>query len=369
MSIHFRSWLPGVCSRRSGKRRGSTCAAVRQKDKRRRLGATPFLEALEPRVAPALTTFAPGSYIIDMGQTTQTVANALKPYGLVYDLVTNYKTPVDWAINPNKTTFAFNSPATSVDFTATTTTGTQNFSGGPFIIEAGFITPAVVADINSWVAKGVVVDQLAATLTTNIYGQITSFPRAVLDIANGNLAVPYYNNAGVPSSSYIIGNPTNLTTCQDIYILPHADPDKWPVVWQQDLYNFIVNVGGALWVGCHAGSVLSNTVIPGGTQLNFLSNSGLVPFGSHSNGTPPYSYNPASAADPEMQIMNNLDAATQMAPNRFTCRPRPDGGVRRPLRSTIRITPAILRAAGRRPTTLRPSSPSATPSAIPTMAW
>jgi hypothetical protein len=157
----------------------------------------------------------------------------------------------------------------------------------------------------------VVVDTLAAPLTTNIYGQITSFPRAVLDSANGNLAAPYYTNAGVPSSSYVIGNPTNLTSCQDIYILPHADPDKWPVLWQQDLYNFIANEGGALWVGCHAGSALSNTVIPGGPQLNFLSNGGLVPFGSHSNGTPPYSYNPASAADPEMQIMNPLDAATQ----------------------------------------------------------
>src|SRR5262249_52824916 len=100
------------------------------------------------------------------------------------------------------------------------------------------------------------------------------------------------------------------TTCQDIYILPHADPDKWPVIWQQDLYNFITS-GGALWVGCHAGSVLSNTTIPGGAQLNFLSNGGLVPFGSHSNGTPPYTYHPAPAADPIMQIMNPLDGATR----------------------------------------------------------
>src|SRR4029077_19225385 len=44
--------------------------------------------------------------------------------------------------------------------------------------------------------------------------------------------------------------------------------------------------------------------------LNFLSN-GLVPWTSHSAGTPPYIYNPAAANDPEMQIMNRLDAATQ----------------------------------------------------------
>ncbi len=293
-------------------RRGANATIVRKQNGRRGNYVRPYLERLERRLAPAdgLTTIPTGSLIIDKGQPTQTVANALRPYGLVYDLVTNYRVPVDWAINPNKT-FTGNPPAIPADFTATTTTGTQSFSGGPFIIEAQFLTPAVVADIASWQAKGVVVDTLAAPLTTNIYGQITSFPRAVLDSANGNLAVPYYTNAGVPSSSYILGNPTALTTCQDVYILPHADPDKWPVLWQQDLYNFVVNDGGGLWVGCHAGSALSNTVLPGGTQLDFLSNGGLVPFGSHSNGTPPYSYNPASASDPIMQIMNNLDAATQ----------------------------------------------------------
>jgi hypothetical protein len=46
-----------------------------------------------------MVNIAPGSLIIDMGQTTQTVANALKPYGLVYDMVTNFKTPADRAIN------------------------------------------------------------------------------------------------------------------------------------------------------------------------------------------------------------------------------------------------------------------------------
>ncbi|HEY1377940.1 MAG TPA: DUF11 domain-containing protein, partial [Gemmataceae bacterium] len=247
-----------------------------------------------------------------MGQPTQTVGNALKPYGLVYDLTTNFKVPVDWAINPNKTFVGSptSPPATPADFTATTTTGTKTYSGGPFVIEAGFLTPAVIADINVWKAQGVVVDTLAAPVTTDIYGQITSFPRAVLDAANGKLAVPYYTNAGVPASSYTIGNPTNLTECQDIYILPHADPNTWPVAWQQALYNFITS-GGSLWVGCHAGSVLSNTFLPDGTQLDFLSNGGLVPFGTHGNGTPPYSYNPASANDPVMQIMNNLDAATQ----------------------------------------------------------
>jgi uncharacterized repeat protein (TIGR01451 family) len=314
MSYYLGSWLRGMKLWLPRQRPGSTGPAARPKETRPRRGLWLRIDTLESRIAPVsgLISFAPGANIIDMGQPTQTVGNALKPYGLVYDLVTNFKVPVDWAINPAKTTYRLNpGDPIPVDFTATITTGTKNYSGGSFIIDPGFLTPAVIADINSWKAQGVVVDTLAAPLTTDIYGQITSFPRAVLDSANGNLAVPYYTNAGVPASSYVVGNPTNLTVCNDIYILPHADPDRWPVLWQQDLYNFIVNDGGALWVGCHAGSVLSNTILPDGTQLNFLSNGGLVPFGSHSNGTPPYTYNPAAASDPIMQIMNNLDAATQ----------------------------------------------------------
>src|SRR5262249_28370376 len=128
MSFHFASWLRGMRVRLSGKRRRSPGTALRQKDKRRPWGPRLALEALESRVTPALTTFAPGAYIIDMGQATQTVGNALKPYGLVYDMVTNFKVPVNWAINPNKTTFRLD-PADPfpVDFTATITTGTKSY--------------------------------------------------------------------------------------------------------------------------------------------------------------------------------------------------------------------------------------------------
>src|SRR4051812_44828196 len=104
MSFHFDSWLRGMWVRLSGKRPGSRGTAARQKSKRPRRGLRPYLEALESRVAPVTGMFSAGSYVIDMGQPTQTVGNALKPYGLVYDMVTNFKVPVNWAINPNKTT-------------------------------------------------------------------------------------------------------------------------------------------------------------------------------------------------------------------------------------------------------------------------
>lgn len=272
-----------------------------------------LMELLEPRCLLSIATFPIGSLIVDMGQPTQTVGNALKPYGLVYDLVTNFQVPVNWAINPSKDTFRLESgdPA-YVDFTATTTSGLKSYSGGSFIIDAGFLTPTLLADLNTWKAQGVVIDQLAQPLTTEIYGQITSFPRAVLDLQNGKLAVPYYANAGVPSTSYRIGNPTDLVHCDDVYILPHADPQDWSDEWKLALYNF-VDQGGGLWAGCHSGSALEDltSVTIGGVtyKFNFLSND-LIPWGSHSDGTLPYTYNPAAANDPVMQIMNRLDAAT-----------------------------------------------------------
>ena len=37
-----------------------------------------------------------------MGITPQTYANGLKPYGLIYDLMINYKVPIKWVIEPTK---------------------------------------------------------------------------------------------------------------------------------------------------------------------------------------------------------------------------------------------------------------------------
>src|SRR4051812_19314881 len=99
MFFNFRRWLRGIAARLAGRRPGTTF--IKHETKERRRSLRPCLEVLEPREAPAsgLLSFTPGAYIIDMGQPTQTVGNALKPYGLVYDMVTNFKVPVDWAIN------------------------------------------------------------------------------------------------------------------------------------------------------------------------------------------------------------------------------------------------------------------------------
>lgn len=243
-------------------------------------------------------SFSPGSYIIDMGQPVQTVANGLKPYGLVYQLIVVLDIPVSWAVNSSKL-------KDGVDFVA----GGKSYSGGPFIIAADRAVPEVVNVINAWKAKGVVVDgPVQSAFTAPVYKELTSWPRAVLDQQNDKLVVPFYTNAEVPITSYVLaGNPTMLSNCGDIYVLPHADPQEWTDSsgYAAALQNFIKH-DGYLWSACHAVSAIEN--MPG---CNFLSNGGLVLWDKHSDGTPPYTYSPASAGHPIMQFLETLDASTQ----------------------------------------------------------
>ena len=253
-------------------------------------------------------TYTAGAYIIDMGQPTQTIANGLKPYGLVYALLkSTIPVPVDWSINSAKA-------KDEVDFIA----NSKSYKGGPFIIPSELITPAVLTLITTWRAAGVIIDgPISVGFTAPVYKTLSIWPRAFLDDRNDGLITPYYTNAGIPSSSYQKNsNPTMLPQCgsangtQDVYILPHADPQDWADGnWIVALQNFIHN-GGAMWAGCHAVSAMEN--IPG---CNFLSQNGLVLWGNHSDGTPPYIY--ADSGNPIMQFIGNLDNASETGSERI----------------------------------------------------
>jgi len=246
-----------------------------------------------------MKTFTAGTYIIDMGQATQTIANGLKPYGLVYQMIVVQGVPVYWAINSSKV-------KDGVDFSA----DGKSYSGGSFILSSERITAPIVTLINEWKAKGVVVDgPVLAGFTAPVYKLLTCWPVAVLDNDNDGIIAPYYANAEIPKSSYKLNaNPTMLAGCTggDLYVLPHADPDGWDATWITALQTYISN-GGYLWAGCHAVSVLEN--LPG---CNFLSNGGLVPYGDHSNSNPnpPFTYMSSSDASPIMQCIGGMDDAT-----------------------------------------------------------
>jgi uncharacterized repeat protein (TIGR01451 family) len=235
-----------------------------------------------------------------MGRSPQTIANGLKPYGLIYDLVRNALVPVHWAIRPDKL-------KDGVDFTA----DGKAYRGGSFIISAEFAADAI-ATINTWRAKGVAVDgPIESEFTAPVFKRVTGFPNVVIDDQNDGLVTPFYENAEIPSTAYRIGFPYDLGPCDDVFVMPHADP-----TWEdhQNLITFNQG-GGFIWAACHAVSALENLDDPADPDsdpdMNFLSEHSLVLWGDHADGTPPYLYSNSEADHPIMQFMGTVDTATQ----------------------------------------------------------
>jgi hypothetical protein len=264
-----------------------------------------ILLLLAQRSSATVETIPTGSYIINMGITPQTVGNGLKPYGLVYDLLKNYSVPVKWVINASK-------PKDGVDFIF----NSVSYKGGTFIIPASSITAAVQTRINFWITQGVVTTLTASAFSADVSYTLKIAPRWVLDAANGNLAVPFFTNAGIPSSAYIFKDPTQLGNCDDIYVMPHATP-TWNT--HKNLYYWNLSYKGAIWAGCNAVSNMENSSGPdinNGTitrRMNFLMQDGPAPnqnavsFLSHSAGSPPYTQ--INSGHPVMQFMGKTDNA------------------------------------------------------------
>ena len=240
-----------------------------------------------------------GSYIINMGVLPQTIGNGLKPYGLVYELINKYSVPVKWSINTTKV-------KDGIDFSF----GGVDYKGGTFIIPAEFLTPAVQTAINGWLAQGVVATKTTADIASvPIYTTLIFVPKITLDVTNGSISQAYLVNAGFPSTSYYFKSAQTLTCCDDIYVMPHADP-AWTT--HSNLYGWNLTCKGAIWAACHAVSVLEN-MNNGTLQTNFLMNNktsvgtAAVPFGTHVNGSIPYALGESS--DPVMQFMGKTDLA------------------------------------------------------------
>lgn len=247
-------------------------------------------------------TITAGSFIINMGVTPQTFANGLKPYGMVYDLVKNYKVPVKWVINTGKA-------KDGIDFTH----NGIDYSGGTFIVPFEFRTDTINSVLSSWQAQGVVGNTTVSDMVLDVYKPIYYAPNWTLDFQNGVLAATYFTNAGIPASAHGgISNwktPDQLNACDDIFVMPHADP-TWST--HNNLYYWNRDYKGNIWAACHAVSELEAITDPSNTiQLNFLSTNGLVKWGLHKkDDTPPYQYQ--DNGNPVMQFVQTLDGATQI---------------------------------------------------------
>ncbi len=250
-----------------------------------------------------------GAFIVNMGVVPQTIGNGLKPYGMIYDLVLNYNIPIKWIINRSKS-------KDGVDFVY----NGYSFRGGPFIIEAEYRSSAVNARIAYWQTQGVVGVTTTADIVAPVFETITGFSNLIVDQDNESLVIPYFTNAGIPSSIYSVGLPSNLNGCHDTYVLPHADP-----TWAEHsfLRTFNTVYKGNIWSGCHAVSMLEGIFNPSNPsqRMNFLSTNGLQCYSSgscgglinesHNDLTGPYTYNPAYNSDPIMQFMGDLTPSTE----------------------------------------------------------
>jgi len=262
-----------------------------------------------------------GSYIIDLGASlsggVQTKPNGLRPYGLLYELLVKRHVPVVWAIKDGKTGGrAGITPATATsDFTAYVqvdrsgaTDVAKSYRSGAFIIPADYVDSSVLAAVALF-ESSTVVDVANQSFTAPTFTTLRAWPKAVLDATNGAIAAGYYANAGIPveQSAYVFKAPSQLTTCDDVYVMPHADP-----TWTTHRYLLdFNNQGGAIWAACHAVSVLESIRNPADATvgLNFLSEDRLTLYSSHGGGSVPYEYS-ADGSDPVMQFIGPVDAAT-----------------------------------------------------------
>ena len=277
-----------------------------------------------------------GSFIINMGATNpNTVANGIKPYGLVYDLIRNYSVPVRWVISQTKV-------KDGPDFTYN---GIQ-YKGGTFIIPAEYRTTVVNTRITYWTGLGVVGVTTTSALTVDVTYTIKAPPRWTLDIQNGAIAEGYLINAGITNAAfpgaYNWKSPQTLGSCDDFFVMPHAEP-TWAthsnlLAWNRDYY-------GTIWAACHAVSALENMVNPAstGSQTNFLTakdpvyttplvtgvyanSNSLLLWTAHSIPSAPFTTR--LPTDPVAQFMGLPDAAL-IKGSETVYIPRQNGGITR----------------------------------------
>ncbi|MEZ4953743.1 MAG: Ig-like domain-containing protein [Saprospiraceae bacterium] len=252
-----------------------------------------------------------GSYIINMGVQPQTIATAIKPYGLIWHLLHEYEIPICWSINPDKA-------KDGVDFTY----NGIDFKGGPFIIKAEYRSMEVNALIQQWEAQGVVGVTTTSEITVPIARILNYSMNWTLNLKNGQIAQSYLDAAGIPSTAYDWTLPENLNCCNDVFLMPHSEP-----IWQTHHNILTWNASeedggcrGTLWAGCKAGSEVENIVNPNDNsqRMNFLMLPPVAPAttpavwsGDHEDGTlpPPYIYKYPS--HPVMQFLGSTDGSQE----------------------------------------------------------
>ncbi len=275
-----------------------------------------FISLLSSKEIQAQTeTLTTGSFIINMGATNpNTIANGIKPYGLIYDLIRNYNVPVKWVISQTKL-------KDGVDFIY----NNVQYKGGTFIIPAEYRSTDVNNRITFWTGQGVVGTTTVSPLTVDVSYTLKSFPKWTLDAQNGAIAEGYLINAGITNTAfpgaYNWKSPQTLDCCDDFFVMPHADP-TWAT--HSNLLAWNQNCLGSIWAACHAVSALENMVNPAnrnqqtnfltvkdpaftGVSGNYANSNTLKLWTTHAGGSVPYIHRLPNL--PVSQYLGTTDAA------------------------------------------------------------
>ncbi|WP_460189752.1 immunoglobulin-like domain-containing protein, partial [Urechidicola sp. KH5] len=282
---------------------------------------------------------AAGACVIDMGNDsgtfTPTEENSLWPYGLIYELVETHQVPVYWVINPNKS-FVNDSDngnpniVNQIDITVTGTTTqsgvtpiTRNLQASPFIIPEQYLTPTVIAELQSWEAEnntGVNIHwNLNQLNDVPVYGVIKTLANTVIHPLGTNnplatdIGQAFFGPARIPATSFRTGRIDELNGCDEIYVMGHhSEPDNWSQNEKDLLYDYVLS-GGNVWMGCQDVSRAESIITSNGDQLNFLSDFGLIAHGSHGgwSNQDEVAYTISTAGNPIMQFIGEIHPALE----------------------------------------------------------
>ncbi len=141
--------------------------------------------------------FAQGSLIVNLQENDQNASKSIKAYGMIYDLIQNYKVPVKWimphAEENNQTAFKYNS---------------VSYNKGAFIISSSFITKNIAERIAYWQSQGLISEFSSSALSASVDATLTSFPTIMIDSTSPEFAMieAYYLSAMIPPVAYKKGN-------------------------------------------------------------------------------------------------------------------------------------------------------------------
>jgi uncharacterized repeat protein (TIGR01451 family) len=228
--------------------------------------------AQEPVPTPNIETIPVGSYVIPMDNVRQGNAGGtmfnLKAYGLANAML-QAGVPLKWVIKYDKAT---SESTAQVDFTVNATkigtgigggtaSGSQAFSGGPFIVYPGYEDAALVVittfnDSIAGTANDVVVYQTDAITVADIRYTLTHKPLIAYGQGNGmntDVHQRLYDFAKIPNYVQVDDATVNEGTCVTIASQPH-----YTTATHVDNYRIFVNSGGNLLLQCKSVETFEN---------------------------------------------------------------------------------------------------------------